>query len=178
MSRLSLAILALLLTFTVCGLAATPARAQISINRSPATAPVLGTVVRGSAATTFSISAAGVVTRPTGNAIRLRSTTVTVPTVAITCGTNSNCANRDVRVVVTASGASDDASISRFRIGALTGATYRTTAPAEGASLTFDLRPIGRSSSASFPLGMDVVLAAASDSGADTFTYTVTATFR
>ena len=45
------------------------------------------------------------------------------------------------------------------------------------ASLTFDLRPIGVSRSASFPLGMDVLLAAAADSGTDTFTYTVTATF-
>ncbi len=60
----------------------------------------------------------------------------------------------------------------------LTGATYRTSAPANGASLTFDLRPIGSGRSASFPLGMDVLLTAGADSTADTFTYTVTATFR
>ena len=68
-------------------------------------------------------------------------------------------------------------SISRFRIGTLTGGTYRTSAPADAASLTFTLRPIGSGRSVTFPLGMDVLLAAGADSGTDTFTYTVTATF-
>lgn len=170
-------VLLALSVLTLALFASAPAFAQISISRSPTTSPVIGTVVRGSSATTFSVSTAGVVTRASGNAIRLSTASVTPPTVTITCGSNNNCKNKDVRVTVTATGASDDGSISRFRMGALTGATYRTSAPADGASLTFDLRPIGVSRSASFPLGMDVLLAAAADSGTDTFTYTVTATF-
>ncbi len=168
-----------LVMFGATLLLASPAAAQLSVSRSPSgTAPVIGTVVRGSAATTFSISTAGVVTRTSGNAIRLSSTSLTPPTISINCGlTLMSCLLRDVRVVITASGASDDGSITRFRIGSLSGGTYRTGAPAEGASLTFDLRPIGAGRSVTFPLGMDVLLAAGADSGTDTFTYTVTATF-
>lgn len=168
-----------LVMFGATLLMATPAAAQLSVSRSPSgTAPVIGTVVRGSAATTFSISTAGVVTRTSGDAIRLGSTSLTPPTISINCGlTLMTCQTRDVRVVVTASGASDDGSISRFRIGTLTGGTYRTSAPADAASLTFTLRPIGSGRSVTFPLGMDVLLAAGADSGTDTFTYTVTATF-
>ncbi|NJC41688.1 hypothetical protein GGQ87_001946 [Brevundimonas alba] len=174
MTRILIAAAALLLGL----LAAGPTSAQISVTRTPATSPVIGRVVRGSAATTFSVSTAGVVTRTSGNAIRLSTTSVTPPTVTISCGTGSACNNNDVRVTITATGASDDGSISRFRVGSLTGATYRTLAPAEGASLVFDLRPLGMNRSASFVLGMDVLLAAASDSGTDTFTYTVTVAFR
>lgn len=168
-----------LMMFGTMLLLASPAAAQLSISRSPSgTAPVIGTVVRGSAATTFSISTTGVVTRTSGNAIRLSTTSLTPPTISINCGlTLVSCLLRDVRVVVTASGASDDGSITRFRVGSLTGGTYRTGAPAEGASLTFDLRPIGAGRSVTFPLGMDVRLTAGADSGTDTFTYTVTATF-
>lgn len=159
--------------------AASPAAAQLSVSRSPGgTAPAIGAVVRGSAATTFSISTSGAVTRTAGNAIRLSTASVTPPTITIACGfTLLTCQLRDVRVVITASGASDDGSISRFRMGALSGGSYRNNAPGEGASLTFDLRPIGSGRSVSFPLGMDVLLAAGADSGTDTFTYTVTASF-
>lgn len=168
-----------LMMFGTMLLLASPAAAQLSISRSPSgTSPVIGTVVRGSAATTFSISTAGVVTRTSGNAIRLSTTSLTPPTITIHCGlTLVSCLVRDVRVVITASGASDDGSITRFRIGSLSGGTYRTGAPAEGANLTFDLRPIGAGRSVTFPLGMDVLLTAGADSGTDTFTYTVTATF-
>jgi hypothetical protein len=168
------------LALSVCALVmATPAAAQLSVSRSPTgTAPVIGTVVRGSAATTFSISTSGVITRTAGNAIRLSTASVTAPTISIACGfTLFTCQTRDVRVVITASGASDDGSINRFRMGALTGGSYRNSAPGEGASLTFDLRPIGSGRTVSFPLGMDVLLTAGADSGTDTFTYTVTATF-
>jgi len=175
MIRAALSLLSLALTLML----ATPAAAQLSVSRSPGgTAPVIGTVVRGSAATTFSISTTGVVTRTSGNAIRLSTASVTPPTISINCGLSLlNCPGRDVRVVITASGASDDGSITRFRIGTLSGGNYRNAAPAEGASLTFDLRPIGSGRSVTFPLGMDVLLAAGADSGTDTFTYTVTATF-
>lgn len=173
MKRVLFALTVLALTLSGAG----SALAQIAISNTPATSPALGVVVRGSSTTTFSISTGGIVSRTSGNAIRLSTASVTPPTVTITCGTNSNCRNRDVRITVTASGALGSGSLSLFRVGTLTGASYRTSAPTEAASLTFDLRPLGSSGSASFPLGMDVLLAAGANSGAATFTYTVTATF-
>jgi hypothetical protein len=143
-------------------LAASPAAAQVAVSRSPATAPSLGRVVAGSSTTVFSVSAGGAVTRTSGDAIRLTTAGVTAPTVTVTCMTLVNCTLRDVRVTVTASGGSGGASITRFRIGTLSGGTYRTSAPAEGASLTFDLRPLGMGGSASFPLGVDVSVTAGS----------------
>lgn len=160
-------------------LGAAPAMAQISISRSPVTSPVIGKVVRGSTATTFAVSSGGVVTRTAGNAIRLTTASITPPTVTISCAVfNFSCGLYDIRVTVNATGASGEGSITRFRMGTLTRGAYSTFAPADGASLTFDLRPVGSGGSASFTLGMDVLLAAGANSGTDTFTYTVTATFR
>lgn len=153
-----------------------PAAAQIS--HTPATAPVLGTTVRGSSATTFSVSTAGVVTRTSGNAIRLSSSSVTPPTISINCGLlnlGSLCLARYIRVTITPV-AGGTASISKFRVGSLTGgATYRSgSAPAEAATLVFDINPLGLFSTANFVLGMDMTLAANAPSGAYTFDYVVT----
>lgn len=168
-----------LLLAAVLASLASHASAQIAVSRSPTSAPILGRVVSGSATTVFVVGANGNVTRTSGNAIRIDGASVTPPTIRITCAsTNTNCRSRDVRVVVEATGASDDASISRFRIGTLSGAAYRTSAPADASVLQFDLRPLGSLGAATFPLGMDITLAAGADAAADTFNYTVTATFR
>jgi hypothetical protein len=152
--------------------------ADASVTRSPATAPTLGTTIRGTSATTFSISTAGVVTRTSGNAIRLSSSSVTTPTLSINCGLlnlSGLCAVRYIRVTITPVTGSGPASISRLRIGSLSGATYRTgSPPADAASLTFDLNPIGLLSTATLRLGMDVVLAANPASGSYAFDYIVT----
>lgn len=154
------------------------ALADASVTRSPATAPTLGKTIRGASATTFSISTAGVVTRTSGDAIRLSSGSVTTPTLSINCGLlnlSGLCALRYVRVTITPVSGSGAASISRLRVGSLSGATYRTgSPPADAASLTFDLNPIGLLSTATLRLGMDVVLAANAASGAYTFDYIVT----
>ena len=156
-----------------------PASAQIAISRSPTSGPNLGRVVRGSTQSVFAVDTSGGVTRTSGTAIRVDNGAVTVPTIRVTCGsTNTNCRTRDVRILVQATGASDDATISRFRIGSLTGGTYRTSAPADGTTLQFDLRPLGSFGAVTFPLGMDLILGAGADAAPDTFTYTVTATFR
>lgn len=154
----------------------TPASAQVSVSRSPtATNPVLGRVVRGSTASTFSISTAGVVTR-TGDAVRLTSGGVTGTTITISCGVlNLACAGRTLRVTITATGASGSATLSKFRVGSLSGTTYSTgSAPAEASSLTFNLAGIGLFSSCSFALGMDVLVPAGATPGSDTYTYSIT----
>ena len=159
---------------------ARPALAQsdVSVTRSPATAPTLGTTIRGTSATTFSISTAGVVTRSSGNAIRLSSGSVTTPTLSINCGLlnlSGLCALRYIRVTITPVVGSGPATISRLRVGSLSGASYRAgSAPAEAASLTFDLNPIGLLRTATLRLGMDVLLGANAVSGVYNFDYTVT----
>ncbi len=165
------------LMFTSAG----QAQADPTVTRSPATAPTLGTVIRGSSATTFSVTAAGAVSRTSGNAIRLSSSSVTTPTITINCGLlnlSGLCALRYVRVTITPVTGSGPANITRFRVASMTGGTYRSgSAPAEGSTVTFDLNPLGLLSSASFKLGMDVQLAANAASGNQTFDYLVTVQF-
>lgn len=166
-------ILITLLAMAVSGVA----HAQATVTRSPATAPTLGVTIRGTAPTTFSISSTGAVTRTSGNAIRLTSGRVTTPMLSINCGLlnlSGLCALRYVRITITPVGSSS-ATITRFRTGTLNGATYRSgSAPAEGATLTFDINPLGLLSTATFQLGMDVTLAANAPSGTYGFDYVVT----
>lgn len=164
------------LAFVSVLLAGTPALAQLQVTRSSATAPALGTTIRGSTTTTFTISTTGAVSRASGNAIRLSNASVTTPTVTISCGLlnlNSLCALRYVRVTITPSGGSGVAHISRFRIGSLSGASYRSSAPVDASSLVFDLNPLGLFGTATFKLGMDVELNAGAASGSQTFDYLV-----
>lgn len=156
----------------------TPAKAQISIDRSPTTTnPVLGRVVRGTTATTFSISPTGVVAR-SGDAIRMSSSGVTATTVTISCGLlNLGCAGRTLRVTVQAAGATGSSTLTKFRVGSLTGTNYSTgSAPTEASSLTFNLTGIGLLGSCSFALGMDVLVPPTATPGNGTFSYTVTVT--
>ena len=161
--------------------ASSVAAADLQITQSPATAPILGRTVRGTAVTTFSVSTAGAVTRKSGDAIRLSGSSVTPPTVTIGCGLlnlSGLCALRYVRVTITPVTGVSPARITRLRIGPLSGgASYRTTAPSEGGSLTFDLNPLGLLSTATFSLGMDVELGANAASGAYTYDYIVTVQF-
>ncbi|MCO8030808.1 hypothetical protein NI454_12710 [Brevundimonas diminuta] len=153
------------------------AHAQVTVTRSPATAPTLGTTIRGTTATTFTVSTSGAVTRTSGDAIRLTGGSITTPTFSVNCGLlnlSGLCALRYIRVTITPVGGGA-ASVTRFRVGGLSGATYRTgSAPAEGSSVTFDLNPLGLLSTATFRLGMDVTLAANAPSGAHDFDYIVT----
>lgn len=156
-------------------LLASEAHAQITV--SPQTSPALGTTIRGSSATTFSISTSGTVTRLSGNAIRLSTSSVTAPTVSISCGLlnlGGLCALRPMRITI-ASAATAPLSITKFRVANLSGTTWRTgSAPAEAQVLVFELNAMGLLSTVSFSLGMDVLLAAGAASGAQTFPYTVT----
>lgn len=173
------------LVATLCAglilVAAGQAQADPTVTRSPAVAPTLGTTIRGSSATTFSISAAGAVSRISGDAIRLTTSSVTTPTITINCGLlnlNSLCALRYIRVTITPVAGSDPATITRLRVASMTGGTYRTgSAPAEGVTLVFDLNPLGLLTTATFKLGMDVQLAAGAATGNTTFDYFVSVQF-
>lgn len=157
------------------------AKAQLQVSRSPATAPTLGTTIRGTSTTTFTVSTAGTVTRTSGDAIRLTSSSVTTPTITISCGLlniSGLCAVRYVRVTITPVNGSGPAQITRLRVGSLSGATYRTGAtPTEGGTVAFDLNPLGLFGTATFKLGMDVQLAAGAVSGVHTYDYLVTVQF-
>lgn len=172
----------LLLAFVAVSIIALPrtAVAQLQVAHSPATAPTLGTTIRGSSATTFTITAAGAVTRASGNAIRLSSASVTTPTITISCGLlniSSLCALRSIRVTIVPVTGTGPAKIVKLRVGSLSGASYSGSAPAEAASLTFDLQPLGLFGTATFKLGMDVQLNAGAASGNQLYDYQVTATF-
>lgn len=151
--------------------------AQAQVNLSPRTAPSLGTTIRGSSATTFSISNTGAVSRLSGDAIRLSNSSVTVPTVSFNCGLlnlGGLCALRPVRITI-APASTDPVAISKFRVSGLRGGTYRTGAPpADAQIIVFDLNAIGLLSTVSFNLSMDVVLQGGAASGVHSFPYTVT----
>ena len=160
----------------LAAISAKPAAAQLTVARSPAApAPALGRVVGGTAATTFEVNAStGAVTRLAGgNAVRVSTTSVTAPTITISCGTGS-CATTRVRVTVSAV-ASSGPSISQFTVTDLTGTTFDGGAPAPGSSLAFRLQPIGKNRSASFRVGLRVTVPSSPSSGSYTFGYTVNA---
>lgn len=155
---------------------AAPAAAQLAVSRSPANAPVLGTTIRGSSPTVFSITPGGGVTRASGNAIRLSTASVRTPTITIHCGVNrmeSFCAFRYIRVRITPASGSGTARISRLRVGALQGGRFYGGSPSEGATMDFILSPLGFGA-ASFELGMDVSLTGGAPSGEHDFDYVVT----
>lgn len=159
--------------------AAGAAQAEVAVSHSPATAPILGNVVRGTSATTFSVDTSGTVTRTSGDAIRLSNASVSTPTVTITCGLlnlPNLCLLRQIRVTVQPSGTTGQVTISKLRVGSLSGATYASGAPAESSSLSFDLNPLGLLGSATFKLGMDMLVPANTTTTINDVSYTVTAT--
>jgi hypothetical protein len=158
-------------------LAATTAAGQtvVTITQLPlGTTPILGSVLAGSAATTFSVSNSGVVTQ-SGNAIRMTSAPVTVPTYTVTCTGSLLCVTNTMRITVAVAGASGPATITALRVGNMTTGLYLLgIPPLPSSSMFFDLLPLA--APITFTLGMDVLLPASAPAGTDTFTYTVTAT--
>lgn len=171
--------MALLILGLVSAVGSGSAQAQSMVWRSAGTAPVLGTTIRGTTASSFSISTSGAVTRVSGDAIRLSQSSVTTPTISINCGLlnlGGLCALRHVRITVSPASTSGAARITRLRVGSLSGSTYRTgSPPPEGSIVTFDIAPLGLLRTATFSLGMDVALAANAQSGVHGFDYVVTA---
>lgn len=149
-----------------------PAMAQ-SASRSAFQAPVLGTTIRGTATTVFRITPGGAVTRISGNAIRLSTASVRSPTITLQCGLDWYCGYRYLRVRITPVAGSGPASISRLRMGNLSGGRLYGSTPAEGTVLDFYVQPLGRST-ATFELGMDVTLSSGAPSGEHNFGYMIT----
>lgn len=162
----------------VLGLAfAVPAAAQITVQRTPSSVtPNLGQVIRGSSPTTFSISTAGVVTRTSGDAIRMTSGNVTPPTIVIICQLDIVCNLRNMRITVQVAGSSGIASITNLRVTATHGLIYYIAPPSSGSSITFETLPIGLNLGATFIIGMDVLVPPSGPTGYGTYNYIVTAT--
>ncbi|WP_395652286.1 hypothetical protein [Brevundimonas sp.] len=172
MIRTLLSLIGLVLALTV----AAPAMAQVTVQRTPSSVtPALGQVIRGSSPTTFSISTAGVVTRTSGDAIRVTSGNVTPPTIVILCQLDVLCNLRNIRVTVQVSGSSGIASITNLRVSSTYGLLYYIAPPVSGSTITFETYPIGLNLGAAFAIGMDVLVPPSGPTGYGTYTYTVTA---
>lgn len=176
MSRALLHFLALVFTAGAAG----SAGAQIAVSASPAAnAPALGRVVDGATATVFVVDpSTGAVTRVAGgDAVRVGGGSTTSPTVTVQCGFSLRCAYNDVRVQVSAAGASGRSSIAAFRVSDLSGTSFNSgSPPAEAASLDFQLNPVGFGRSVTFRLGLRVLVPASGAYGNETFTYVVRVT--
>ncbi|CAN5127476.1 hypothetical protein BH09PSE1_BH09PSE1_26610 [soil metagenome] len=173
MIRASVSLLGLLLAL----LFAAPAMAQVTVQRTPSSVtPALGEVIRGSTPTTFSISTAGVVTRTSGDAIRVTTGNVTPPSIVILCQLDVLCNLRNMRVTVHITGSSGIASITNLRVSSTYGLLYYIAPPTSGSSITFESYPIGLNLGATFAIGMDVLVPPTGPTGYGTYTYTVTAT--
>lgn len=154
------------------------AAAQITVATSPTSnAPAIGRVADATTDTVFLVNAAtGAVTRVSGNAVRLTTAATTSPTITIGCGNFAVCNTADVRVRITAGTAvGGRASIASFSVANLTDTTYNSgAAPAEAASLDFQLNPIGANDTDTFKLGLRIRAPTAGATGATTLPYTVT----
>lgn len=164
----------------VCLCAAGDASAAVGLALSaPANTPDIGKVVYGSSGvTTFTVSTAGAVTQSGGNAIRLTSGGVTLPTITITCGDDNDCNTKDINVTVTASTANPRIKVSQFTMTALTGTTVRS-GTTSGSSLSFRLNDVTKNSTITFKLAMQLQVqpGAASGTGDKTAAYTVSVAF-
>jgi hypothetical protein len=136
-------------------------------------APALGKVAAGTAASTFTVNGStGAVALASGNAVRFNSPgTISTPTVSVTC--NGNVAARTVTVTVTSTG-SGRANITNFTrtntggIGTFGGATT-------GSPLIFTIQfpSGGGANTATFKLGMTVQIATTGTTGVRSLPYTV-----
>ena len=175
MSALSRAIL---FGAMVCALAA-PAVADTPVTVSPTSllGPDLGKIEQGASVSVWSIDAnTGTVTKTSGTAFRFTSGPSNPPIITINC-TGNACKNSHVTVTFAASGASR-ATASGFRAGTVTshGLTLQSSSGAGTTHFTMVFTASGTSSpSASFPLGMNVIVGASGPIGAIQYGYTVTA---
>lgn len=107
---------------------------------------------------TFRASAAtGAVTKLSGNAVRLSSSSVR-SLVTVACGNQNACntANASVTVTVTGAPTGRATALQNFTVS-VSGATATITqAPGTGSAITFRIGPVGRNSSKTFWIGYDL----------------------
>lgn len=166
------------LAVSCLSLAAAPAAAEVTVTLPAATTPALGEIVRGTMPTVFRIGVDGLVTRISGDAVRLRSTPVTPPTMRLTCGLlnlSSLCLARNIRITMAPQASGTLGSVTMFRIGALSGTTFVSGPPADGSTMNFQLNPMGLGV-VTIQFGMDVTVAAG-QTGVTAPRYSVNADF-
>lgn len=172
-----------ILLAAVAVLAAGPAAAQtVTAAVSPnSNAPALGTVVRGTSASTFVVAAGTGTITSTGNAIRLTGGAVTSPQITIVCKSNcaGNAASRTVTVTITAGVAAPNvASITNFTRSAVSGTGLNVSSTTSGSPLTFTITfpTMGSGDkSATFNLGLTISVPSSGATGSAGIPFTVQA---
>ena len=107
---------------------------------------------------TFRASAAtGAVTKLSGNAVRLSSTSVR-SLVTVACGNQNACntANASVTVTVTGSPTGRATALQNFTASTSGATAAIVVLPGTGSSITFRIGPVGRNSSKTFWIGYDL----------------------
>jgi hypothetical protein len=143
--------------------------------------PNLGKVIPNNSAATFRIDpATASVTRISGNAIRIGSSTASIPTVTINCDrsvlSSTNCAKGTVMRVTISSTSISRAQITAFAISPVAGApvTWGATTTS-GNQLSFNVTfTDAKTTVASFKLGMTVQILATGTTGDIPLPYTIT----
>jgi hypothetical protein len=159
--------------------AALPAAAEVTVTLPVATTPALGEIVAGTVPTVFRIGVDGSVTRISGDAVRLSRAPVTPPTMRLTCGLlnlASLCLVRNIRITMAPQASGTLASVTLFRIGAVSGSSFNGGPPADASTMNFQLNPMGLGSVVTIQFGMDITVAAG-QRGAAVARYTVNADF-
>ncbi|OAN63900.1 hypothetical protein A7X12_19050 [Sphingomonas sp. TDK1] len=160
-------------------LAAGPAAAEVTVTLPASTTPALGEIVAGTMPTVFRIGVDGSVTRISGDAVRLSNAPVTPPTMRLTCGLlnlASLCLVRNIRITMAPQVSGTIASVTMFRVGAVTGTSFSGGPPADASTLNFQLNPMGLGNVVTIQFGMDITVAAG-QRGVATTRYTVNADF-
>lgn len=151
---LRLAFMALIAALTLSG----AAHAQTFTVTSIGTGNYGNIVAAPTGLSTFRASAAtGTVTKLSGNAVRLSSTSVR-SLVTVACGNQGTCNTRDARLTVTVTGAPTGraTALQNFTVSTSGATATITQTPGTGSSITFRIGPVGRNSSKTFWIGYDL----------------------
>lgn len=136
----------------------TLAQAQTFTVTSIGTGNIGNIVAAPTGLSTFRASAAtGTVTKLSGNAVRLSSTSVR-SLVTVACGNQTACSSSNARLTVTVTGTPTGraAALQNFTVSTSGATATIVVAPGTGSSITFRIGPVGRNASKTFWLGYDL----------------------
>lgn len=169
------------LTMLLMALAFAGAAKAQSYTVSSITGGSLGNVVSASSgSSTFRVTASsGAVTRQSGSAVRL-STSSANATITIGCsgGNSTACSSSYISVTITASGAGTGRTSSLQNLSVASGTVNLLTTPASGTTLQFYVNPIARGTTRTILLGFDMAILGNDSTratGTATASFTVTA---
>jgi hypothetical protein len=129
----------------------------MSVSSITSKAPDLGNIVAAPGGdTVFTVDPSGSINQTSGTGIRLTGGTSQV-TVTIKCGGQAACDTADANISISNVGSPTGRAraLTSFAVSGVTALTGSLT----GNPVTFSIAPIGKSSSATFHLGMDFALA-------------------